>query len=437
MSALGNILAILFVTISATASLITPAHAERQTPIETASLDYWQPFGFNWRSYDGGGQQIDIGHLESCRALIGKLDALIKPRQVEHFVTLCTEESYTTIFTPSDRLPPAFQQGELSVLYRGEFEPVSYNYSFLHRVLPNDAIANTAQRKKHASTIREHLNTLYGLPVAHGYYDQGSHTGFVADENQDGPCAVWQKDNVAILLCSERVVLIDGIEMALSFARLDRAPNGRSLQCMIDPMSRDDCESATKPVSNDLPASKIRFLETLAKWVGPDSFRMCATDSLAPLETRLALSEADKASLTPVLETHAGDDLALYGVNYRDVAGNHAPRDTQEKIILFLLNQAASQGSAMAMNEIGASLLYCFFGVQQDTSAAQAWLEKAAAGGDAYAMKSLALMHLAGLTNTENPHEDAMRLLEQCAVAEEQTCSKELAALKKLLSLSE
>ncbi len=429
---LGNI----FVSVAALSILTISSCGETKVRIEPTDLDFQNPFGFSWRSYDGQGEQIG-DHWAECRDLVAQLGGLIAPSESEHFVKKCAQEKHTIIFVPGERLSPSLRQGELSVVLRGESEPVLYNYSFLHRVLPNDNRKNKMQRRNHASAIRKELNKIYGLPVTAGYYDQGSETGFVADDDKEGPCEFWLMENVGIILCSERVVLIDGIEMALSFIRMDRAPIGHSLQCMIDPTSAVDCEDAFERTSDKPTAKSVSFLEILANWLDPDDFRNCNSGNLESIEKIWVLSETEEAKLAAVLETYSGEDLALYAINYAEGPGSEIPTKTRDKVLMFLFKQAASQGSATAMNEIGASLLYCYQRVQQDALAAQTWLEKAATADDTLAMKSLALMHLSGMTEAMNPTGEAVRLLEQCSRLDAELCSNELTALNAFIASQE
>jgi hypothetical protein len=406
----------------------TASCEEKQPRIDPADLDSQNPFGFSWHSYDGQGEQIG-DHWAECRELVAQLGGLIAPTESEYFVKKCAKEKHTIIFVPSDRLSSSLRQGELGVVLRGESEPVLYNYSFLHRVLPNDDRKNKIQRREHASAIRRELNNIYGLPATAGYYDQSSETGFVVAGDKERPCEFWLEENVGIMLCSERVILIDGIEMALSFIKLDRVPYGHALRCMVDPKSAEVCGDTSEHNSNKLTAKSVSFLEILANWLGPDNFRDCQSDNLEPIEKVWTLSETEKFKLAVVLETHSGEELALYTINYAEGPGSEIPTRTRDKILMFLFERAAAQGSATAMNEIGASLLYCYQHVQQDAKAAQNWLEKAALGGDTLAMKSLALMHLSGMTETINPSQEAVRLLEQCSRLDAELCSDESMAL--------
>jgi len=261
-------------------------------------------------------------------------------------------------------------------------------------------------------------------------------SGFKAlSEEKNAPCDVWVRDDVAMLLCSQRVILVDGIEMSLSFTRLDRAPNGKMLQCEIDKTLHDKCEAFDDTLFPSLPPGNADFLEMLANWIGSDTLINCRAANLETIEQRQMLSEADEESLDVVLEAYSGDDLAWYAINYAQEDDDDISAQSREKVVLFLLNKAALQGSAIAMNEMGASLLYCYLHVQQDLKAALVWLKRAAEAGDAHAMKSLAFMNLSGMTDETSPREEAARLLDLCSSIEEEICSKELNALGKFTAL--
>ncbi len=434
MTALTCRLRNIILSVIALSALALPAWGETQAGIKSTDLDHQSPFGFSWRSFDEPGAQIGKDPLDVCRELIAPLDAVIAPDKREDFAKKCASEKYKTVFVSNDRVSIWLRQGELSVVLRGESEPVSYDYSYLHRVLPDDDRENTIRRKNHASAIREELNDIYGSPVAAGFFDQNTETGFVVDDVKNQPCEFWVKEDVGILLCAERVVLVDGIEMALSFIRLDRASYGHQLRCMVDPASLDDCEDARERAT-DKPAGEVAgSIKILADWLGSDSYSKCSADDLEPIEKIWALPETEKAKLAAVLEAYTGEDLALYAIDYANNMGSESSAEAQNKIIMYLFKRAALQGSATAMNEIGASLLYCLQNVRQDTAAALYWLEKAARAGDARAMRSLAAMHLSGMTEAKDQAGEGERLLEECSRLDKAICSKELTALKTIIA---
>lgn len=86
------------------------------------------------------------------------------------------------------------------------------------------------------------------------------------------------------------------------------------------------------------------------------------------------------------------------------------------------------------MNELGASLLYCYLGVARDLEAATDWLTKAAAAGDQDAMASLARMHLSGLSglNHDKALAIGMELLSRCSSIEPAVCGEDFSALTDL-----
>ena len=273
--------------------------------------------------------------------------------------------------------------------------------------------------------------------MATGRYNQSSKQGFIAGNMGFQPCDFWLKKNVGIMLCSQRVILIDGIEMSLSFVRLDRAPYGPSLRCAVNPSQTADCNKASGATASESAdqSEGAGYLKTLADWLDPIVLKSCKSDELEPLEDIRRLSKAEEAELAAVLEAHSGDALALYAINEDDKAELDLPPKKLAKVRMYLFEKAAAQGSVIAMNEIGASLLYCFQFVERDLAAAQIWLEKAAVADDTLAMNSLALMHLSGMTQVINPVGAAVQLLERCSEIDADVCSKELSALNRFIAL--
>lgn len=82
---------------------------------------------------------------------------------------------------------------------------------------------------------------------------------------------------------------------------------------------------------------------------------------------------------------------------------------------MYLFKVAAERENAIALSEIGASLLFCYNHVKQDIPKARSYLERAADAGDSFAMRSLASLHLSGLTEDGDAQAKGRALLAECS----------------------
>lgn len=415
--------------------LLSSACDFTQPQIEADLLRNEKPFGFDWNRFAENGDLIGEGHWEECRKLAAQLKLEITAHERDVLVTICANDKTTSIYIANELVPPAFKLGDIGVVLRGDSEPVTFTYSYLHRLVGSDLAQDKMRRKRHASKIRRTLTEMYGEPAERGVYQQFSSTGFVVSDDKYAPCEYWLIDSVGIMLCAERVVLIDGIEMSLSFTRLDRVPFGDLLRCVIEAAIPGDCHKEANQNESESGGGGAEVLKILVDWLGPNSFRNCNSGDLKPLEEVWALPKEEEDKLSAVLETKFGDDLAEYAFNLHSENVDDIPHKDLTKIIMYLIKLAAEQGSASAMNEIGASLLYCYQDVQQDTELARRWLEKAADAGDAFAMKSLAFMHVLGMTGEASGREKAVEMLEKCSMLDADACSKELYALNRFMAV--
>lgn len=399
--------------------------------ITDAELNPQNPLGFSWDSIEEQALANEGRSKSECERLVSDIEQIIGERAsaaVEQCIREKTEEFYLT----PEIIPSPLRWGAVSVVVRGKTEPISYTYSYLHRIYPDYAIPDRARRAFHAWKIDRKLRKSLGPPLAFGHFDENSRGGFEPNVKRTGPCEFWISGDVGITLCFERVIYVDGVEMSLSFARLDRAPFGPALMCLVLQNGGDACD-AVGDSDGDGPATFVRSLETLSKWLGANTFAKCKSEELLPLETASALTPSEIAALAPVAEAYDADGLANYVVENFDSVGGDISGADRIRMALYLLRKAAEQGSAVAMNEIGASLLYCYLNVRQDVKEANIWLESAAAMDEPYAIKSLAAMTLLRMKESENRNEDAYSLLSKCAAIDQEHCLKEQAALASLI----
>ena len=393
-----------------------------------------KPFGFTWEVTD----KYESDANNDCNQLIDSLSGLLNSSQKEKAILECISEEYSTVYVAANAAPPAFRKGEISVGLLGGNHPTQYTYSFLHDWRPDDFAKKSRQRKEHAAEIKSQLVKLYGPPNTNGHFDQGTQFGYVADDEIYQPCSFWLIHDIAILLCSERVIMVDGIEMSLSFMNLSEE--------VIDEQIRNMAlvASGGKPMFSDEESERVihssyskAVLKKMSKLVYSDDFNRCDKSSLEPIQDIWAKSQNTNAKLQHIYRRYSGDDLAEYVFeNAKDIEDS-MPDVKQDLAVLLMLKRAADQGSATAMNEIGASLLHCYQGVEQNVVAAKEWLNKAAAAGDAMAMQTLASMHLANLIESESSKSSALTLLEECSKINPEVCEENLATLNLFLNFTD
>lgn len=138
-----------------------------------------------------------------------------QPR-LEHCLSLAQR-----FYLPNEEVPSPFQEdGFVSYAFNHLGNLAIVEYSYLHFSHPSKK--HTALRIQHAATLRRALLARYGAPLSTGYFDQMEYLGFIPREGKDNPCEFWFHEQLGVFLCTERVTLIDGIEMSLSFVNFDQ-----------------------------------------------------------------------------------------------------------------------------------------------------------------------------------------------------------------------
>ena len=395
-----------------------------------------QPFGFTWNGFSIAGTDFGPDPIADCESQLNALEAIIPESGNTTILELCINDKYRDRFLAENDVPNEFRDGEVSVGLIGRDQPVIFNYSYLHRVMMDpEHKENQRKRKARSSAIDKRLTALYGPPNSSGYFSQAVAPGFIASQDGNQPCHFWIVEEIGILLCSERVILIDGIEMSLSFIKLDAVPFGDALRCMANTADSDDCNDQGSG-DYEYPNENTFFLDVLTDWLKPDTFRDCDLDTLEPLETAWALTDELQTEVSEITERYYGEELAQYAFENGSELTENRSESEEQKTMLFLLKRAMEQGSVSAMNEIGASLLYCYQNVQQDTAQAQVWLLKAAELGDALAMMSLARMHMNGMIDGNDGLAEAITWLTRCNEVEPTECQHMLRATKELAKIN-
>ncbi len=399
--------------------------------ITDTELNPQNPLGFSWDGVDAQMLANPGRSRTQCEELVFDIEQIFGGR-ASAAIEQCAKEKTEEIFLTPEILPSSLRWGGVSVMMRGEIEPISYAYSYLHRIYPDYTLQDRGRRAFHAWKIDRKLRKSLGPPLAFGRFDEDSRTGFKRNAQRTGPCEFWISGDVGVTLCFERVIYEDGVELSLSFTRLDRASFGPELKCLVLEKDASACEIADS-ADGDVAMTFVKSLEVLGDWIGALSFVKCKDENLLLLETAWTLTQSELAKLAPAVQAYRGDALANYVIENFDSIGGEVSEAERHRMMLYLLKQAASQGSAIAMNEIGASLLYCHLNVRQNIEDANLWLERAAAMDEPYAIKSLAAMLLLRMKEEQNRNEEAYKFLSRCALIDKEYCSTQQSALALLI----
>lgn len=398
--------------------------------IDETSLALQHPFGLTWEVTDNYAKEPE----GECNQLIKSLGNLLNSTQSKQALLECYGQEYSTVNLPTEDIPLSFNRGEIRIGLLGGKTPVQYTYAFLHDWSPENAAQKSKLRIAHAAEIKTQLIQLYGPPNTNGYFDQGTQFGYVVDDEPDQPCSFWLINDIGILLCSERVVMIDGMEMSLSFFRVDEKVVGKDVHNMaLIASGKTPVASDTRPETGAISGYSKPVLRKLSELVYNYKINRCGKSDLQPIQEIWNQSESNNTKLENIYAIYTGDDLAEFVFENSHELEDKIPNIEQDLAIMLLLKHAAEQGSASAMNEIGYALLHCDLGIQQDIDAAEEWLDKAAKAGDAMAMQTLASMHLANLVDSESPKNVALNLLEQCSKVNPEICSENFQTLKAFM----
>lgn len=183
--------------------------------------------------------------------------------------------------------------------------------------------------------------------------------------------------------------------------------------------------------------AEARKTEKLIARIEDFDLSLCADEDLRPLEQMWNAPDEDLDEVRPELETLQGDDLANFAIDYLNAEETSKSFAQRQRAMMHMFRVAASQGSAISMNEIGASALYCYQDVEQDAVKARQWLEKAADLDDEYAHQSLAMMHWHGLIDSEDPVAATRHHLQRCHDLGGEDCEELLESMEASLHQSQ
>ncbi|MBU4569430.1 MAG: hypothetical protein KJ833_10765, partial [Alphaproteobacteria bacterium] len=189
--------------------------------IDQELVDAALPFGMGWSTSDENNEKLAKFRVESCKQSFDFQAEYFGETDETKFIEECMSERSPRVFI-SEHVHEYFRDGSTSVFLNEHSTPVVYEYSYLHEILGTPDPDLAIQRKQKAAAIRQALTSLYGQPTHTGHFDQSTRSGFVRDTDDNAPCQLWNLDDIDVLLCSERVILIDGLEMSLSYVHRAR-----------------------------------------------------------------------------------------------------------------------------------------------------------------------------------------------------------------------
>lgn len=402
--------------------------------IRTELLDHQKPLGLTWELSKKTKSKIRRGRSEECKK---ELEAYRNdPKPVRHLREQeCLSYKYQNLIHQKSKLFTN-EDSLLSLVTEDYSRALIIEYSFLHDWRFEGEVERQLKRNELASSLRNELESLYGEPLARGYYRQDSETGFIKQKVENAPCLYWEKHSIGIILCSQRVVLIDGTEMSLSFIDLDKAPMGTALRIEAGTLNKQDITLSDSTTTNAYRKRITRdsIFYTIEDWLSSDRFINCQSENLKSLEEQIEISTRLMSVIESDIEGLSGEALSEYALKVANEFTLDITKDERQRLILYLMNKAAQKGNAVAKNEIGAALLYCFQNVSQDVSLALNWIQEASEMGDMIAQLSLSKMHLAGLTNAEDPLLEAQLLINKCDSLGYEPCGEAKKELKFYLT---
>lgn len=191
--------------------------------------------------------------------------------------------------------------------------------------------------------------------------------------------------------------------------------------------SSDDNNKITVETT-DSAVDEMSLFEFLEYINNPDIFHRCNLDGLEKLVDVWSPNSELTEPYRYYFSGYSGDELAFRAIEFAEDLDIELPPRDRDRIVMEQFKFASEDDSPVAMNEIGASLLYCYQHIEQDIDGAFSWLTRASDAGDGHAKMSLARIYIHGLIEDQDAAEKVEKLLAQCAELELPEClSNELA----------
>lgn len=407
-------------------TLLIVSCSERQEKIDPSLLNYENPLGYNWQLNDEMQAKVRVALEKACEPnpeFSGN-----DPKVIQYLrKKTCLNSTFQSPIYISGKIFGIEKEGSVSIATKDLSQAVLFEYTYLHNFLIEGEEERQIKRDKLANDLKKELTKVYGAPIKSGYFDEGSETGFVVSEGTALPCSYWQEGSIGIILCSQRVVMVDGTEMSLSFIDLNKVPVGKKIATMVGTLddvtiSKDNIILET-PSSNNIGYDSILY--SIEDWRSSDKFRSC-DEKTTPLYEIINLSPDLLDISRDYTNRLEGEVLADQAIDIINEGEGELSQEQRNQIGLYLLNLAAQQGSASAKNEIAYSLLYCRMNVEQDIQKSKALFDEAAKSGDIHAKVNLAKLHLAQITDATDPLYSAFSNLRDCAESGNEYCAQAL-----------
>jgi hypothetical protein len=396
-------------------------------------LDIDRPFGISWNPNQEGLDELATLANAHCEIWLDKAenDLSRDSNTPQEFLTECLSESDYRMYLSFPEATKEFfddPDDALSVAAIKPAVPLVISYHFNHTIswLPEEI----KSQKDRAKILRKDLTRRYGKPASRGHFTEWGKSNYTKSIMPNAPCQFWVEKSVGIFLCSERVIYVDGLEMSLEFVRLDRLPNGKALFNEIAPSFHSRPEHAdilsqeyVVQVPVEPTMQELEFADLISgEWLSSLKFSNCETEGLLPLQRKIEEIQDLAEIYSDITSANSGQKLANFVYEDSPSLEDRVPSDRRLDAQFFFLSTAAETEGTDADNELGNSQLYCDFGVQQNLEGARQLFTQAVKIGSPHAMWNLAKMHLAGLTPSETPRDDAKTLLKTCDKAGLEDC---------------
>lgn len=202
-------------------------------PNPATYLEVQHPFGLNWEPSPEEQEHLIAVHDQYCTDTWvnpeTRFGSVARPEMAE----FCLTETPAQVFLTQHELPPELADGELSTVLGEDTVPLAVEYTYLHQVYPHTTKHDERLRLERADHLGKLLEDQYGPADMAGTYMENMPTGFMPGPISISPCRIWLEGDILVLLCSERIVLIDGVEMSLSYIHTDRSEFGKSLATLV------------------------------------------------------------------------------------------------------------------------------------------------------------------------------------------------------------
>jgi len=172
---------------------------------------------------------------------------------------------------------------------------------------------------------------------------------------------------------------------------------------------------AETTVTGNTSATDGKSIFELAKYLfDKNEFKNCEGTNLDPLDVVWTLNPSQLKVAEGIIEGLPKSEWSGAAIEFASDLEIEIPVRDRESITMYVFKLASESGDVVASSEIGASLLFCYQHVIQDLPRSRSYLERAANGGDSFAMRSLASMYLSGLIEDEDAKEKGQALIEKC-----------------------